>query len=266
MSVDSILNGNERLTKRIAEIAEVAGYLWQKGWAERNGGNITLNITDMIEDSFADQSPVNAKYPIGKNLSYLKGCYFYCKGTNKRMRDLAKYPMENGSVIRIDEDGSGYDIIADFPILPTSELPAHLSIHNYLLEIGSDYRVVLHTHPTELIALTHNFSFLGKNVLSRLLWGMIPEARLFCPKGIGIAPYQKPGSVELANETLEQLKSHDIVLWEKHGICAVGKTILEVFDEVDTLSKSAQIYLCARSMGFDPEGMSDSQISDLSGF
>ena len=38
---------------------------------------------------------------IGATLPYLKDCYFYCKGTNKRMRDLARWPMENGSVIRI---------------------------------------------------------------------------------------------------------------------------------------------------------------------
>ena len=31
---------NESLDRRIAEVAEVAGYLWERGWAERNGGNI----------------------------------------------------------------------------------------------------------------------------------------------------------------------------------------------------------------------------------
>ena len=32
----------------ILKAAEVAGYLWQKGWAERNGGNITVNITELV--------------------------------------------------------------------------------------------------------------------------------------------------------------------------------------------------------------------------
>ena len=32
----------------------------------------------------------------GKVLPYLKGCYFYCKGTQMRMRDLARWPMANG--------------------------------------------------------------------------------------------------------------------------------------------------------------------------
>lgn len=263
IKIDSILNNNDALAGKIKEIAEVAGYLWQKGWAERNGGNITVNITEIAGESLMGKKPVSSKYPIGPNFTHLKGCYFYYKGTNKRMRDLEKYPMENGAVIRIDKEGSSYEIVADYPIAPTSELPAHLAIHNYLLGIGSDKRAVLHTHPTELIALSHHSSFLEKDVLSRLLWSMIPETRLFCPKGIGIVPYRKPGSVALAEETLKQLENYDVVLWEKHGICAVGESISEAFDAVDVFSKSAQIYLTSRTMGFEPEGISGKQINEL---
>ena len=41
----SILEGRPALAREVEKVAEVAGYLWQKGWAERNGGNITINIT-----------------------------------------------------------------------------------------------------------------------------------------------------------------------------------------------------------------------------
>ena len=58
--------------------------------------------------------------PIGMTLPNLKGCYFFCKGTNKRMRDLARKPMANGSVIRITDDCAHYEIIADEPVKPTS--------------------------------------------------------------------------------------------------------------------------------------------------
>ncbi len=36
----SILDNRPELAKEVNKVAEVAGYLWQKGWAERNGGNI----------------------------------------------------------------------------------------------------------------------------------------------------------------------------------------------------------------------------------
>ena len=46
----SVLEGRPALKEEIDKIAEVAGYLWQNGWAERNGGNITVNITDLVDD------------------------------------------------------------------------------------------------------------------------------------------------------------------------------------------------------------------------
>ena len=76
---------------------------------------------------------------------------------------------------------------------------------------------------------------------------MIPECRIIVPKGVGIVPYEIPGTIQLAHATIEQLAKHDVVFWEKHGILAVGEDLIECFDAIDTLSKSAQIYLAARS-------------------
>lgn len=55
-------------TPSITDAAEVAGMLWQKGWAERNGGNIVVNVTDELTDEEKSE-----------------GCFFYCKGTGKRI-------------------------------------------------------------------------------------------------------------------------------------------------------------------------------------
>ena len=259
----SIVENRPELAKQIADVAEVAGYLWQKGWAERNGGNITINITDIIDDEINAMKPISDSISIGRTLPHLKGCYFFCKGTSKRMRDLARRPMDNGSVIRIAEDCSSYVIIADNLVKPTSELASHLSMHNYLIGKGSTYKAALHTHPIDLVAMTHNSSFLEKDKLTNLLWSMIPETRAFCPRGLGIIPYQLPGSFELADATIKELDEYDVVMWEKHGVCAVGDDIIEAFDMVDTLSKSAQIYLAAKSMGFEPEGTTQEQMNEL---
>ena len=104
----SILENRSELARRVAEVAEVAGYLWQKGWAERNGGNITINVTECIDDAVRALPPLSEPIPFGMTLPRLKGCYFFCKGTNRRMRDLARRPMENGAVIRILDDGASY--------------------------------------------------------------------------------------------------------------------------------------------------------------
>ena len=251
------------MKKEIDKIAEVAGYLWQNGWAERNGGNITVNITELVDDEIRRMPAISEVKQIGVTLPALKGCYFYCKGTGKRMRDLARWPMDNGSVIRILDDCASYVIIADNAVMPTSELPSHLTVHNHLIESGSAYKATVHTHPIELVAMSHNKKFLGKDVLTRILWSMIPETKAFCPLGLGVVPYQMPSSVKLAEETVKGLQEHDVVLWEKHGVVAIGNDALEAFDQVDVLSKSAQIYLQARSMGFVPDGMTDEQMAEM---
>lgn len=261
--MESILNNRPALAAEVYKVAEVAGYLWQKGWAERNGGNITVNITEYVDDAIRAMPPISEVKQIGVVLPHLKGCYFYCKGTQKRMRDLARNPMENGSVIRILDDCSSYEIIADQVVMPTSELPSHLSVHNYLLGKGMPYKASLHTHPIELVAMSHSKKFLEKDVASNLLWSMIPETKAFCPRGLGIIPYKLPSSVELADATISQLDEYDVVMWEKHGVFAVDTDIMAAFDQVDVLNKSALIYIAARNMGFEPEGMSLQQMQEM---
>ncbi len=259
----SILEGRPALAYEVEQVAEVAGYLWQKGWAERNGGNITVNVTEHIDDEIRQMPAIAEKVAMGTTLPHLKGCYFFCKGTNKRMRDLARRPMENGSLIRITEDCAHYEIIADNPVKPTSELPSHLAMHNYLLGKGVNYKAALHTHPIELVAMSHTNKFLEKDVLTNLLWSMIPETKAFCPRGLGIVRYELPGSQRLAEATLAQLDDYDVTLWEKHGVCAVGCDIMEAFDQVDVLNKSAQIYINAKCMGYEPDGMSQQQMQEM---
>ncbi|OHT10149.1 Rhamnulose-1-phosphate aldolase [Tritrichomonas foetus] len=259
----SVLTGRPELEKAVLAVAEVAGYLWQKGWAERNGGNITLNITEYVDDEIRKLPALCDARPIGDTLPHLKGCFFYCKGTNKRMRDLARFPMDHGSIIRICDDCSNYEIIADKPVIPTSEIVSHLSFHNHFLEVGNGYKAVVHTHPIDLVALSHNEKFLEKDVLTRLLWSMIPETRAFCPKGLGICRYQLPSSKALAEATLAQLDEYDVVLWEKHGVVSVSADVGEAFDMIDTLSKSAQIYLNAKTIGFEPDGMTNEQMNEM---
>ena len=262
--MNSILNNRPSLAREVDKVAEVAGYLWQKGWAERNGGNITVNITEYVDDEIRALPAISEVYPIGTTLPNLKGCYFYCKGTNMRMRDVARWPMENGSIIRVLDDCASYVIIADHPVKPTSELPSHLSVHNDLLSKGSSYRASIHTHPIELVAMSHNPKFLEKDVATKLLWSMIPETKAFCPRGLGIVPYTLPGSVELANATIRELTDYDVVMWEKHGVFAVDVDVMQAFDQIDVLNKSALIYIAAKNMGFEPEGMSDEQMKEMS--
>ena len=136
-------------------------------------------------------------------------------------------------------------------------------MHARLIEKGSPYKATVHTHPIELIAMSHNKKFMKKDVLTNILWSMIPETKAFCPLGLGMVPYELPGSVELANATLNALEEYDVVMWEKHGVFAKGLDVMDAFDQIDVLSKSAKIYIDAKCMGFTPDGMSEEQMKEM---
>ena len=67
----SILDNRPELAKEVNKVAEVAGYLWQKGWAERNGGNITVNITEYVDDEIRQMPAISEVKQIGVTLPHL---------------------------------------------------------------------------------------------------------------------------------------------------------------------------------------------------
>lgn len=260
----SILEINGDLREEITDVANVAGYLWQRGWSERNGGNITVNVSDYFKDETEELPAISKPEKIGLQVPYLKGCYFYCKGAGKYMRDLANNPMGNGSIIRICDDCESYEIIADKTVRPTSEISSHLAVHDYLISSGTNYKAIVHTHPVELVAMSHSNRFLDSRELTKTLLKMIPEAVVYAPFGLGIAPYGAPSSINLVNATLNQIKEgYDSVLWEKHGIFTVAENVMEAFDQIDVLNKSASIYINAKNMGFEPNGLSDEEMEEI---
>lgn len=258
-----ILENNRRLTEEVGRVAEVAGYLWSKGWAERNGGNISLRVTDWMEEAGKTLPGLAVPVGLSQPVPLLGGECFYVTGTGKRMRDVAKDAWANGAVIRLSGDGAFFEIIAEQPVRPTMELASHLLMHQALRAWARSNRVVLHTHPTELIGMMHQTPFLDADALTRTLWGMIPECRMIVPRGVGIVPYHVPGTLELAEATIDALRRHELICWEKHGVLAVGEDVTDCFDAIDTLNKAAQIYLCARMAGGEPKGLSDEQLEEL---
>lgn len=254
---------NHEIQSELAKIAETAGFLWQRNWAEANGGNISVNLTRFAGNDILEMPSQQSEVALAEEVHAIAGSIFYVTGTGKRMRDVARSPLDFGAIIRVTDSGKKYEIISEKAVKPTSELPSHLSIHHFLKTRNTGYNVVLHTHPTELIALTHCPPFLDSKYLSRMLWSMIPETRVLIPKGLGVVPYVLTGTPELAHATISWLEKHDVIMWEKHGCLAVGEDILQCFDLIDTLSKSARIYLDARTAGFEPQGLSDEQLDEL---
>ena len=143
--------------QHLVDVALVAGFLWERGWAVKNGGNISVNLTGEIDLRTSDLNQFPYK-PLERAYPDLSQVFLLTTGAGTRMRDVENNIFQNVCVVRISNDGTGYHIIHDevlnSNLIPTSELPTHLAIHRLLKKRGGIQKAVLHTHPDELIALT----------------------------------------------------------------------------------------------------------------
>ena len=182
------------------------------------------------------------------------------------MRDVSKEPFADCCLVLIDSTGSKYTVIhfqKEKNIHPTSELKSHLSLHNLFAGEKKECRVILHTHPTELIALTQIKKYCSAQAINNLLWNMHPETKILIPEGAGFVPYILTGSQLLADKTVKSFENHDVVIWEKHGTIAGGKNLFKAFDLIDTANKAAKIFFLCTSSGFNPQGITKKQLKEL---
>ena len=259
------VNQNSKLKDFMIDTASVAGFLWEKGMAESNAGNITANISHLITSPFNSNNKVVTE-KLTANFSSIAGMYFYVSATGRRMRDLSKDIYANSIIIKIADDGNNYIKISKDnakDIYPTSELLTHLSLHQQFSESGNVNKIILHTHPTDIIALTQIKIFKNEDHLNKILWSMHPETIIAIPEGVGFVPYELPGSINIALATIEKSKKYNFIIWEKHGVFSLGKNILDIFDTVDVVNKSASIYIKCKSTGTEPEGLNEQQLEGL---
>lgn len=257
----------KELKPLFVQISGVAGYLWERGWAERNAGNFSINITGFFHEKELERLSAYPFFPLSRAYPDLARTLLLMSGTGTRMRDVAHSPMENVCFVYISDSGSAYHIIHGTQegsyVKPTSELAAHLAVQQLLLQKKAPEAVLLHAHVTEMIALTQLPMFRSEESVNSLMWGMHPETMQFLPEGTGFIPYTLPGSENIAMATLKGFEKHRVVLWEKHGCMAVGTSLADAFDNIDLLAKAARIYFQCKSAGMEPEGLSNVQLKDI---
>lgn len=243
----------------LKEVAATAAILWQKGWAERNAGNISVNVTTLIKpmDYLTDKKLREIALP--DSFPELCGQILLFSASGSRMRDLAKNPAKHLICLRINSPGSTARIIplTERPQAnhPTSELPTHLLVQQQFLLHRPGITTLLHSHATELIALSLHPGLQTKEMYNQTLLSMHPETVIFLPEGVGFVPYTMPGTPEIARLTAIEFQKHRAVLWQKHGGLACGNSPQDALDNLDIAAKAARIFLMCRSAGFEPEGM-----------
>jgi len=258
------LSDNKQYSGLLSEIKHIAGLLSERGWAEANAGNFSFNITEMCRD--IKFSFKGAKTTLYRKCNYLRNNFILISVSGSRMRDTAVNPEKNICIIYIDKTGKHFNILktpAAESGNPSSELFSHLEIHNKLIKSNRKERAVLHTHPSELIALTRMKKYCNEKSINNLLFSIQPEVSILFSEGVGFIPYYRTGSEKLARQTGKKFKKYNFVLWEKHGCVAAGTGLDDAFDKIDIIIKSIKIFFMSFCAGNKAAGLSVHQIKEL---
>ncbi|WP_312470591.1 rhamnulose-1-phosphate aldolase [Neobacillus sp.] len=232
----------------VQEIAKMAYTMWQLGWDERNGGNISYIVKEEeIEDNI-DLKKITRQIPIDFEMgsSLLDGKLFVVTASGSYFRNMLEFPEQNIGIIRLDLKGRNMDVLwgLEGGSVPTSELPTHLLSHETRLLVDPNHRIILHNHATNIVALTLREPAVEKKV-SLLLWKTLTECIFIFPEGVGVVPWMVPGTVNLGRATSKKMQQYRIVIWPGHGILAAGNSIDEAFGLIETVEKAAKVYLLA---------------------
>ena len=228
----------------VKEMQATTANMYRLGWDERNGGNISYLLDTEEVAQYLDLKKVIRTIPTGFDATALIGKIFIVTGTGKYFKNVEGDPETNLGIIRIAEDGTtaellwGYQDGGKF----TSELPAHLMSHISRLTVDPENRVVMHCHPTNLLAMTYVHS-LDTKEFTHTLWQMSTECVVVFPDGVEVLPWMLCGTNEIGEATAEKMKSARSVVWALHGLYGAGKSLDEAFGLVETVEKAATIYM-----------------------
>jgi rhamnulose-1-phosphate aldolase len=239
------------------EFRDVAEVLYVKGWAEASAGNMSLRLSVIPEAIGRLASDPQRIYATTLDMTDLIGDYFLLTGSGSRMREIANEPSKGLCLIKIIDNRHFWLIDGSEKL--SSEWPTHSGLHSLFKENRNGERAVVHCHPISLIALSHVFN--SEKEINERIFRLQQETLLFVPEMLGLIPYAVTGTKSLAKATKEKLKKFRLALWVKHGVIASGKSLNQALDRIEVVEKAAAIYLQLKSLGIEPEGLSDEQIA-----
>ncbi len=246
----------------VQEMCDVTANMYRQGWDERNGGNVSYLLDESEVNEYLDLNSVIRTIPTGFDATYLIGKIFIVTGTGKYFKNVAKDPENNLGIIRIAKDGTTAELLWGWRDGGrfTSELPAHLMSHIERLKVDPLHRVVIHSHPTYTICM-NTVCPVDEKDFTHKLWQSNTEAVVVFPDGVGILPCMVCGTNEIGEATAEKMRTFRLVIWTNHGIYGSGRDIDEAFGLIETVEKTAQIYML--TLGHNPHVIPDEIIQAL---
>ena len=235
----------------IHELCHVTYDMWNKGWDEYNGGNVSYRLTkdeaeslgtDLIGTSYAYYSEDRKEVEVLDVPEHVQGEFILITASGSQFRTLCLQPEVDTGIIQLTP--KGYKVVAGFVTgkRPTSEIFMHVLAHAARLKVDPEHRVVIHNHATT-IAVYSLLDEVTSESLTLDLWSVLTESIVVFHDGIAVLPWEVPGTQLIGVDTARELATHRLVVWAKHGVLSTGKDYQDCFGLIETADKAAHIAL-----------------------
>lgn len=227
----------------VEETCKILDLLYKHGWDERNGGNLSLILDEEEVKDYCSPFNIIRTFNYNFDMTDLIGKYFLITGTGTYFKNMLDDPKNNLGILKVlDRNTLGLLWGYNNGGKPTSETPTHLICHMERLKVDQFHRLIIHSHPTNVICMTHVCQ-LDDNFFTEKLWKMQTESIVVFPEGVGVLPWILCGGIKIGLETAKLMKSYRSVIWAQHGIFCAGKNLDEVYGLIETIEKAAEIYM-----------------------
>lgn len=235
----------------INELCHVTYDMWNKGWDEYNGGNVSYRLTEnevKTLEKDLEKTPYSF-YPDNRIETevldvpkHIQGEYILITASGSHFRTLCLQPHVDTGIIKLTS--KGYQVVAGFVTgkRPTSEIFMHILAHAARLKVDPNHRVVIHNHATN-IAVYSLLDEVTSESLTLDLWSVLTESIVVFHDGIAVLPWEVPGTQLIGVDTARELETHRLVVWAKHGVLSTGKDYQDCFGLIETADKAAHIAL-----------------------
>ena len=211
------------------------------------------------------------KFPLAEEIRlpapapHLAGGLLLMSGSGRRLREILTDPIANLGVVSIDASGHTGQLYTSptrlFARL-SSEFNSHLAIHDdQVAHTGTNFHAVAHAQPRYLTYLSHIPQYREQAEFNRRLLRWQPELIVNLPEGIGLVPFQVPGSAALMEATVRALRQHRIVVWCKHGVVARSEiSIKRATDRIEYAEAAANYEYLDLANGRLADGLTPEEI------
>ncbi len=247
----------------IEGMGEAGQRMAEMGASEAAAGNLSVYVRELtgLPTDFGSRGLIDLPV-VTPNLAH---GWVLVTATHRRLRDVARSPERTLGVLRVCDGGAQAELYAAQPIRPTSELNSHLAVHDdHVGRRGLAHHAVLHAQPIRLTYLSHLDAYGTTDALCRRLFRWQPEMIVEFPEGIGVLPFEMPGSDEQMRLTVAGMVEHRAVLWRRHGIVTRNDDSIEgAADLVDYAETAAQYEVINLMLGEPVEGLSDAEMAQI---